>query len=322
MAIEFNCPHCSRFLTTEDEKAGITANCPECDEEIEIPAAPVVPGPVEPVVADEPPGQPSPSRLVNPSPGRLDPGEVISTSYAIFKEQMGVVMGGVVIAWIIQQLSAVPLQVFSRLGPMLIVEEQTEIGIIGCVIAVLSLFLEAAVTLYMTCGTLLLLLKVVQGKPAEITDLFRGGRYMGPMLLTSMLIYFVMLLAYIVCFAPGLFIMFASDGEEAGIGLGLGVILGGLALIYVIAFAFMLVYGMFPFVLVDRDARGISSLGQARRLSKGHRFHLFVIGLAGFGINLLGLAVCCVGMIFTIPFSYLMITVAYMRMSEQPTISA
>lgn len=322
MAIEFNCPRCSRFLTTDDEKAGTAANCPECGEEIEIPAGSDAAGQGEVVADDEPAGEVSPGRLVDPTPGRLDPGEVISTSYAIFKEQMGLVLGGVVIAMIIQQMSSIPLQIFSRVGPFLLADGQVEIGVIVCVIAVLSMLFQIAVSIYTTCGILLLLLNVVKGRPAEIPDLFRGGRYFVPMLLTLMLIYFAIFLLYMVCFAPGIAIMIASDGEEAGIGIGLGVIFGGVALVYVIMFAFMLVYGMFPFVMVDRDARGISSLGQARRLSKGHRFNLFVVGLATVGINLLGVGVCCVGLIFTVPLSYLMITVAYMRMSGQPTISA
>ncbi len=37
MPIEFNCPHCGTFLKTPDERAGLTAKCPSCEEQIHIP---------------------------------------------------------------------------------------------------------------------------------------------------------------------------------------------------------------------------------------------------------------------------------------------
>ena len=45
-----------------------------------------------------------------------------------------------------------------------------------------------------------------------------------------------------------------------------------------------------------------------------------VIGVAIFGINIVGMLACCVGYIFTIPFSNLIMAVAYLRMTRQPTI--
>lgn len=37
MPIEFNCPHCNTFLKTPDERAGLTAKCPTCEQQIHIP---------------------------------------------------------------------------------------------------------------------------------------------------------------------------------------------------------------------------------------------------------------------------------------------
>ena len=38
MAIEFNCPHCGKLLTTSDERASARAKCPACGELITVPA--------------------------------------------------------------------------------------------------------------------------------------------------------------------------------------------------------------------------------------------------------------------------------------------
>jgi uncharacterized RDD family membrane protein YckC/phage FluMu protein Com len=38
VAIEFNCPHCGKLLTTSDERANARAKCPACDQLITVPA--------------------------------------------------------------------------------------------------------------------------------------------------------------------------------------------------------------------------------------------------------------------------------------------
>jgi DNA-directed RNA polymerase subunit RPC12/RpoP len=40
LTIEFNCPHCQKFLRTSDDKAGRTAKCPGCGERIDVPGVP------------------------------------------------------------------------------------------------------------------------------------------------------------------------------------------------------------------------------------------------------------------------------------------
>ena len=45
MAIEFNCPHCGKLLTTSDQRR-CSAKCPACDELITVPAASALPLPL------------------------------------------------------------------------------------------------------------------------------------------------------------------------------------------------------------------------------------------------------------------------------------
>lgn len=40
MTIEFQCDGCQKILRTADEKAGLTARCPQCGKEVSVPAAP------------------------------------------------------------------------------------------------------------------------------------------------------------------------------------------------------------------------------------------------------------------------------------------
>lgn len=41
MSIEFNCDHCGKLLRTSDDKAGLSAKCPECSAPITVPGIPV-----------------------------------------------------------------------------------------------------------------------------------------------------------------------------------------------------------------------------------------------------------------------------------------
>ena len=298
MTIEFNCEHCSHFLTTGDDKAGLTAKCPGCGEEITIPAAPVTepatpdsgadPGYQQQTVQETgdfapPPPAPAPAAI----PPGLDVGEVVTTTWTIYKDKMGLVLGGVLIALIIQQMAAVPASIAQQFMGAEGVDDGTRL------IAAAGWFVFQIITwlvqMYMTCGTTLLLLNVVKGRPAEITDIFKGGAYFGRMLLCSFIVGIMVFLGTLACIVPG-------------------VIIG-------------LMFFPFVSVLVDRDAPGLDALWQAKDLTNGHKGSLFLLMMAMFGIQLLGLMACCVGMLFTTPLVGLMGTVAYMRMSGQQTIA-
>jgi len=54
--IEFHCPHCDKFLKTNDDKAGMQVNCPGCAGPLTIPDAPAAefPPPERVFVSDAP----------------------------------------------------------------------------------------------------------------------------------------------------------------------------------------------------------------------------------------------------------------------------
>ena len=301
MTIEFNCPHCSHFLTTEDEKAGRSAKCPGCGNQIEIPAAPAGTDAGggnqwqdtrDTGDGDQWQGAGGTDDLpalvpATGVPASMDVGDVFSISWTIFKDQMGLVLGGVVIAGIITQIAQLPAQVANQVMSADGVDDEVRIIAFGAYLV--FLVISWLVQMYMTCGTTLLLLNVVKGRPAEITDIFRGGRYYGRMLLCSFVLGLMAFLGFLACIVPAIIIS--------------------------------LMFYPFASVLVDRDVPGLDALWQARDLTSGHKMNLFVLFLAIFGITLLGFMACCVGLIFTTPLVTLMGTVAYMRMSGQQTIA-
>jgi hypothetical protein len=49
--------------------------------------------------------------------------------------------------------------------------------------------------------------------------------------------------------------------------------------------------------------------------TKGQRGEVFVLGIAGFGLSLLGVLMCCVGWLATTPILYVSMAIAFVRMS-------
>ena len=72
-------------------------------------------------------------------------------------------------------------------------------------------------------------------------------------------------------------------------------------------------------IIVDREAGVLDSLQQSREATSGNYLAVFVLALASFGINLVGLLACGVGMLFSIPLGVLLLAVAYCGMTGQLT---
>jgi hypothetical protein len=66
-----------------------------------------------------------------------------------------------------------------------------------------------------------------------------------------------------------------------------------------------------PYVVIERGKWPIEALKESWGITKGHKWQLFLLGLALLGINLLGLMALVVGVFVTIPISWLAVAHAY-----------
>jgi uncharacterized membrane protein len=69
--------------------------------------------------------------------------------------------------------------------------------------------------------------------------------------------------------------------------------------------------GFAPYAVIDRGAGVIDSLKQSWDITRGHKWQLFLFGLVLIGLNLLGLLAFLVGLLVTIPMTWLAVTHAY-----------
>lgn len=101
----------------------------------------------------------------------------------------------------------------------------------------------------------------------------------------------------------------------ATILISAAVILGAILLIVpgiILALMFMFA----AYIVIDRDRGPIEAMKESNRITKGYKWHLLGLGLALAGINILGFLALIVGLLVSIPVTYLATVHAY-RVLEQ-----
>lgn len=227
-------------------------------------------------------------------PTKIDAGEVISASWAIFKSQMGLCIGGFLLFCFLLSVSSfalffvldiVGMALFGGMGGGGMGRRPPNPG------AFLGLglfnFLIVVLFVYFDTGFHLLFLNIARGRNAEIGNLFGGGPYFLRILGNTLIFFILVVIGYMLCIIPGILVI--------------------------------LMFWPFQFVIVDRNPPGLGGLIEAKELTEGNWGAVFLLELASLGILLLGELACGVGMLFAAPLVMLMFAVAYCRMSGQPT---
>lgn len=91
----------------------------------------------------------------------------------------------------------------------------------------------------------------------------------------------------------------------------------GLILLIVPGIILAIVFGFYGFHIIDTSEKNpIEALRRSAQITKGSRLQLFLLGLVLIGINILGLLVLIVGVLFTSGISLLAIAYVYRRLSS------
>lgn len=327
MTIEFHCPHCDKILKTSDDKAGRQAKCPGCGELISVPEpqSPVVDA-VEDIsdlveVVDESPASPPPvlaepdatkecpfcgeqirvaaikcrycgEKLEEPKEhlkgyGELrpfPPGEAISEAWQIFTDRMGLAVATTFVFGLFSVISFmlwfVPAQIAADMS-----NQGNEASVVIGLFSAMMFVLNVGFTYFLGGGYLVFLLKLVRNQDAEITDLFRGGRYWWRLLVSTIAFVILFYIGIIMCIVPGVLICLMFFG--------------------------------YPFIIIDHDLGGFAALGRSKGLTKGNWGSILLVLLVCMGSYVLGIITCYIGLLFTLPYAYILCAVAYDKMSRQ-----
>jgi uncharacterized membrane protein len=75
--------------------------------------------------------------------------------------------------------------------------------------------------------------------------------------------------------------------------------------------------GFAPYLVIDRAKGPIEALKESWRITQGHKWQLFLFGLALIGLNILGLLALVVGLLVSVPVTWLAVTHAYRTLQSQ-----
>ncbi len=339
MTIEFQCPFCQTVLKTADEKAGVRANCPGCGETITVPSPEHEAGQIDPSMAEVAAPEDDEFAAVEPDqaraessassgetracpmcgatikavakrcrfcgetltgerpegmPTQIDAGEILSRAWEIYKKRLGVVIGGCVIVhgivlvlqFVEQLIQVVVMVAVGAAGPGGNAAANNPL-ILGLTYGAALVFgiLNFSASCYLHAGYYRLLLKVARGEREEIMDVFSGRPYFWPVFWATFLYWLVVYLGLLFLIVPGVYLA--------------------------------LMLWPFGYVIVDRNTGIGDSFRRAQELTAGNYMACFVLGLAAVGAQIVGILACCVGLIVSWPFMFLLFAVAYCRMSGQ-----
>ena len=307
MPIEFNCGQCGQRLRVPDTSAGKKAKCPKCEQVLNVPdaaaAAPNLsadagtesanpfgappasaPGSVNPF------GSPtSPYQEIAGGPqgeittGTLDAGFALSTAWEMFKPNLALLTG----AALVQFGANIAMQItFSILNTVIAQSTGDPMGPEAIGMQVVGSVIQQVVNSFFAIGIILMCLKVARNQNAEFSDLFAGGKYFFRVIGGSILYGLMVFVGILLFIIPGIYLA--------------------------------LKYLPFMYCIVDRDCSIADSFRTAGEISTGNKMQLFLMGIIGMGIGILGFLLLCIGIIPATAVNNLMYTVGYLMMSSQP----
>lgn len=157
-------------------------------------------------------------------------------------------------------------------------------------------------------------LKIIDGEKPEFGDLFSQYKLLWQFILAFLLlslIYLIPLLALIVL--PLILLIILN--LKALITITLGIIF---FLIYVtINTIIFLMFGFYQNYLVDKSSTAIQSLQQSEKITNGAKWQLFKLALLSTIINIVGLLLLGIGLLFTIPTTFIAWSYAYRKLLQQ-----
>ena len=213
------------------------------------------------------------------------PGEVISEAWRIFVDKMGLLIGSFLIMGLLSFVS-----IFIAILPFGLAEtfadQGNQAGAIGAgSVGAVLLLISIAFISYLQAGYLKLQINVAREEPAELGDLFSGGRFWGRLIFAGILFGLMVTVGTLACIVPGILLA--------------------------------LMFFPYAYVIVDKDRPGIESLRWSKGLTDGNWGSLFIVCLVASAATFAGFTACFVGSIFAVPFANFLYAVEYDRMTCQ-----
>ncbi len=102
--------------------------------------------------------------------------------------------------------------------------------------------------------------------------------------------------------------------------VGTSILAGGATIIGLLLFIIPgiiigIIVGFSLYIVIDKELAPIDAIRESAKITKGNRWNLFLLGLAIFGINIVGFCLLLVGLFITLPISAIAVVHAYRVLS-------
>jgi hypothetical protein len=230
------------------------------------------------------------SKAAVPSDEPLDIGVAMSDGWALFKEHMGLMIGAGVIFFGILMVA----------------------GLLGMIIPAAQLLVQGP----LMGGMILLTLKLSREGHAEIGDLFLGFKNYGWLLLTTVVqgaVIFAAMLPGIILIVIGALTL-AAENE----GMGVGLLIAGGAISFVMAMVVGVLINYAVFLVADQRGTFGEAFLSAYQGTKKNFWRILGLMILFSLVTVVGLLPCGLGLLFTIPWTFAVMTKVYEQIFPLP----
>jgi len=210
--------------------------------------------------------------------GQFDIGQAISDGWAAMTANAGVAIGGTVVVGLLSVLAAITIIGYFVLLPVL------------------------------AYGMLRLLLNITDGE-GDINDIFSGFQNYGSVLGSMLMFMLIMIVVMIGVSLPGMVLAGVGGALELPALAVLGQMIN---LVITYAITPRLYFG--PFFIADQGVGGLDALKMSWKATREQKLMSFILLLVTGIIGFAGVIACGVGLLFSLPLSYIIWTAAYRQM--------
>ena len=238
------------------------------------------------------------------APVEFSVGDVLSRAWTVYQERMGFCIGVMVVGFAATVALVIAIGIIVTVLGVAIADPIT-IGIILFVLWFGAYFFA----LYVQIGQWLTYLRVAQGQPVTMGEVFAGGPFLPKTILGIVIVGLA---------ALGILALGSIPAGIATVALGSNAMATNLVtgisffVAYVACLIFYVAISQFFFAILDRPGLGvIESLKYSMRITRGHRWGIVGLFLIAGLVNLAGAILLGIGLIFSVPFSFLILATAY-----------
>ncbi|MCC6127077.1 MAG: DUF975 family protein [Pirellulales bacterium] len=215
-------------------------------------------------------------------PTIIDLGDVMGRAWTIFKQEWGMCLGVLVVAFLCQFGAGMVIGLFTN-----VIAAMTRNRDIVALFSVFSNIASQLFSVWIGIGQARILLKIARGQQTSMGELFSGGPYFLGVLGASILFGLMVCVGILLLIVPGIIVA--------------------------------LMFSQFYYLIIDRNMGIMDSLNTAKELSNGNKMTLFMIQLVCMGITIVACIPCFLGLVVAIPYFALLYPVIYLSITGQPT---